>query len=90
MTNAKLFEKLRNLTKNAQNVDKEHIKSLRKVLRKLKKRQQKLADESLSLEKDHDRQKIDQEIEVLKLQRKKGIEVYKRLKKERKERKEHN
>jgi excinuclease UvrABC helicase subunit UvrB len=86
MTNAKLFEKLRNLTKNTKNVDKEHIKSLRKVLRKLKTRQHELADECQAAENDHDRQKIEQDIEVLKLQRKKGVEVYKRLKKERKER----
>ena len=85
MTNSKLLEKLRNLTKNASNVDEEHIKKLRKVLHKLKKRQQKLADERQEAENEHDRQKIDQEIEVLTLQRKKGVEVYKQLKKEHKE-----
>ena len=85
MTNVKLFEKLKHLTKNANNVDEEHIKKLRKVLRKLKKRQHKLADERQEGENDHDRQKIDQEIEVLKLQRRKGVEVYKRLKKEQEE-----
>ncbi|MCB1688543.1 MAG: hypothetical protein KDI33_08660 [Halioglobus sp.] len=90
MTSAKLFEKLRSLTRDAKNVDKEHIKKLRKVLRKLKKRQQKLAEECEAAANDHDRQKIEQEIEVLKLQRTKGVEVYKRLKKERKERKERN
>ena len=85
MTNGKLVEKLRNLTNNANNVDKEHIKKLRNVLRKLKKRQHKLADQRQEAENDHDRQKIDQEIEVLQLQRTKGVEVYKRLKKEREE-----
>lgn len=82
MKNAKLLEKLRNLINNANNVDEEYIKRLRKVLRKLKKRQQKLVDERQNAENDHDRQKIDQEIEVLQLQRKKGVEEYKRLKKE--------
>ncbi len=37
MTNAKLFEKLMNLTKNTDDVDREQIKKLRKVLRNLKK-----------------------------------------------------
>lgn len=85
MTNTKLLEKLRNLTKNTDDIDQEHIKKLRKVLRKLKKRQHKLADERQEAENDHDRQKIDQEIEVLQLQRKKGVEIYKRLKKEQEE-----
>ena len=83
MKNAKLIEKLRKLIKNRNNIDEEHIEKLRKVLRKLKKRQHKLADERQEAQNDHDRQKIDQEIEVLKLQRKKGVEIYKQLKKER-------
>ena len=45
MKSAKLLEKLRNLTNETEKVDEEHIKKLRKVLHKLKKRQQKLADE---------------------------------------------
>jgi hypothetical protein len=80
MTNAKLLEKLRNLTKNTEKADKEHIKKLRKVLHKLKKRKQKLADDLKEVGDDHDRQRIEQEIEVLQLQRKKGVEIYKRLK----------
>ncbi len=87
MTNTKLLEKLRNLTQKADKVDKEHIKALRKVLRKLKKRQQKLAEERLETDNDQDRQKIDQEVEVIQVQRSNGVRVYKRLKKEREERK---
>ena len=85
MTNAKLLEKLKNLTNEKSRVDKDHIEKLRKVLHKLKTRQKKLAEERQEVENDHDRQKIDQEIEVLQLQRTKGVEVYKRLKKEREE-----
>ena len=87
MTNAKLLDKLRALTKNADSVDKEHIKKLRKVLDKLKKRQHKLSDGLADLDSDHDRQKVEQEIMVLKLQRQKGVDVYKKLKQEREERK---
>jgi putative component of toxin-antitoxin plasmid stabilization module len=90
MTNTKLLDKLTALTKNADNADKEHIKKLHKVLKKLKKRQHKLADSLKEIDKhsDGDRQKIEQEISVLRLQRQKGSEVYKQLKKERKQRKE--
>lgn len=87
MTNSKLLDKLRALTQNADNADKEHIKKLRKVLHKLKKRQHKLADDLKDLDSDHDRQKIEQEIKVLQLQRQKGAAVYKQLKKAREERK---
>lgn len=84
MTNSKLLDKLKALTKNADNANKEHIKQLHKVLKKLKKRQQALAESLNDVESDHDRQKIEQEIKVIQLQRQKGVEVYKALKKERK------
>jgi hypothetical protein len=87
MTNAKLLDKLRALTQDADSADKEHIKKLRKVLDKLKKRQRKLADGLQDLDSDHERQKVEQEIMVLKLQRQKGVDVYKHLKKEREARK---
>lgn len=87
MATSKLLEKLRALLQNPDKADKEHIKKLGKVLKKLKKRQQKLAEQLQHLDGDDDRQKIEQEIEVLRLQRHKGVEVYKRLKEAREERK---
>jgi Zn-dependent M16 (insulinase) family peptidase len=84
MTNRKLLDKLKALTKGAEQADKEHIKKLRKVLKKLKKRQRELSDALGETDNDCDRQKIDQEITVLRLQRLKGLEVYKKLKEERK------
>ena len=84
MTNSKLLDKLKALTKNAENADKEHIKKLHKVLKKLKKRQHQLADGLKDIDNDHDREKFEQEINVLRLQRQKGVEVYKQLKKARK------
>jgi hypothetical protein len=89
MTNSKLLDKLKALTKNADSADKEHIKKLHKVLKKLKKQQHKLAESLKEVDSDSGRQKIEQEINVLQLQRQKGVEVYKQLKKERRERKEH-
>jgi hypothetical protein len=85
MTNSKLLDKLKALTKNADNANKEHIRKLHKVLKKLKKRQQTLAESLNDVHNDHDRQKVEQEIKVLRLQRQKGVEVYKQLKKERKD-----
>jgi hypothetical protein len=83
MTNSKLLDKLKALTKNADNANKEHIRKLHKVLKKLKKRQQTLAESLNDVHNDHDRQKVEQEIKVLRLQRQKGVEVYKQLKNER-------
>lgn len=80
MTNAKLFEKLGALLEIGDDADKKHIKKLRKVLQKLKKRQKELVASLQGAEGKHERRKIEQEIEVLKLQRNKGVKVYKRLK----------
>jgi len=80
MTNAKLFEKLGTLLEIGEDADKKHIKKLRKVLQKLKKRQKELVASLVEAEGKHERRKIEQEIEVLKLQRNKGVKVYKRLK----------
>ena len=80
MTNAKLFEKLRNLLEREDDADKQHIKKIRKVLHKLKNRQRKLEAGLEEIEGEHERQKIEQEIQVIKLQRQKGVKVYKQLK----------
>lgn len=80
MTNAKLFEKLRSLIERADDADKKHIKKIRKVLHKLKSRQRKLEADLEEIEGEHERQKIEQEIQVIQLQRQKGVEVYKQLK----------
>ncbi|MCB1696215.1 MAG: hypothetical protein KDI10_03805 [Halioglobus sp.] len=84
MTNAKLFAKLRSLLEDATNADKKHIQKIRKVLRKLKDRQADLRDSLVDVESLPERQKIEQEIAVITLQRVKGLEVYRRLKNARK------
>lgn len=80
MTNEKLLNKLGSLLETSEDADKKHIKKLRKVLRKLKKNQKELQAGLDEVRDDHERRKIKQEIEVLKLQRKKGVKVYKTLK----------
>jgi len=80
MTNARLFEKLGKLLDIGADADKKHIKKLRKVLQKLKKNQKELVASLDQVKGEHERRKITQDIEVLKLQRKKGVKVYKELK----------
>jgi len=76
MTNARLFDKLRTLIEDARDADKKHIKKLRKVLRKLKERQNELRDKLGDVDNPSERRKIEQEIAVISLQRGKGVEVY--------------
>ena len=80
MTNAKLIAKLRMLLEDAQNTDKKRIKKLRKVLGKLKKQQYALRDSLAEIKSPHERSRIEQEIEVITVQRSKGVEIYKQLK----------
>ena len=80
MTNDKLFKKLGTLLETEDDADKKHIKKLRKVLQKLKKSQKALHASLDQVDDEHERRKIKQDIEVLKLQRKKGVKVYKKLK----------
>ncbi len=87
MTNAKLFARLRTLIEDARDADKKHIKKLRKVLRKLKERQNELRHKLEDVDNQVERQKIEQEVAVISLQRGKGIEIYKQLKDARKKRK---
>ena len=88
MNNAKMFAKLWSLMEKADNADKKHIKKLRKILHQLKDRQHEL-EEGLEQVSDPDkRAKIRQEIDVIRLQRGKGAQVYKQVKAERKSRKE--
>ena len=72
MTNAKLFDKLRSLMAKADRADKKHIKKLRKVLHKLKDRQRELQEKLEKSESPQEQAKIQQEIDIIKLQRGKG------------------
>ena len=81
MTTPELLSKLRKLTDDVKGVDKKHIKKLRKVLHKLKSKQHKLKEELEEATAERDQRQLSQEIEVLKLQREKGVVAYKSLKK---------
>ena len=84
MTNARLFAKLHALIDDATHADKKHIRKLRKVLRKLKGRQHDLRDSLEGTDNLPEQRKIEQGIEVITLQRSKGVEIYKQLKRARK------
>ena len=88
MTNAKLFAKLRSLMKTRDNADKKHIKKLHNVLRKLKDRQRELEHSLEDSSSAGQQKKIMQEIDVIRLQREKGVKVYREIKAQRKARKE--
>ena len=88
MKNAKLFDKLRKLIDDASDADKKHLKKMRKVLRKLKERQLELRESLDAADNLTERQKIEQEIAVITLQRGKGVEIYKQLKLARKAKKQ--
>jgi predicted nucleic acid-binding Zn-ribbon protein len=81
MTTPELLKKLRKLTADVGSADKKHIKKLRKVLHKLKSKQHKLQEELEASTNERDARKLGQEIEVLKLQREKGVVAYKLRKK---------
>ena len=80
MTHEKLLERLGNLLETAEEADKKHIKKLRKVLQKLKKKQQELLISLGENDDESERRTIANKIQVIKLQRKKGAKVYKALK----------
>lgn len=81
MTTSELLKRLHKLTKDAGDANKKKIKKLRKLLRKLKDKQKTLSDSLKEVKAEKERRKILQEIEILKLQRRKGIVIYKQLKK---------
>jgi predicted nucleic acid-binding Zn-ribbon protein len=83
MTTSELLKKLHKLTENVERADKKQIKQLRKTLRKLKSKQSELKAKLEDTTGEHEARKIKQEIEVLKLQRTKGVRIYKELKRDR-------
>lgn len=85
MTSSELLKKLHKLTENVESADKKQIKQLRKTLRKLKSKQGELKGKLENTAGEHEARKLKQEIEVLKLQRTKGVRIYKELKRARKE-----
>jgi tRNA C32,U32 (ribose-2'-O)-methylase TrmJ len=78
MSEQKLLEKLSRLL-DKKNPNQEQIEKLHKVLHKLKKKQRAL-ESRLSEVNEEQRQELARSIEIIKLQRSKGLTAYKSLK----------
>ncbi|PLW70721.1 hypothetical protein [Pseudohalioglobus lutimaris] len=80
MKRKKLLKKLSDLLTIGTEADKDEVGKLRDVLKALKVKQADLQEELESVQGDHERRKISKQIEVIRRQREKGIEVYKSIK----------
>lgn len=76
----KLLKKLNKLTGLGESAGSKEIKKLHKVLRALKEKQEILRERLEQSEDEHEQRKITQQLEVIKRQREKGVEVYRQLK----------
>lgn len=76
----KHLDKLSRLLGQADDFDREQVKKLRKVLKALKSDQKKLQVKLAEAEGEHERRKLGHKLEVIRLQREKGVEVYRTLK----------
>lgn len=80
MKSSKLLKKLNKLIGLDRRADKEEIKKLRSVLKALKEKQAELANRLEQAEDEDARRKIQQKLEVIQLQREKGVAVYRQIK----------
>ncbi|MEP1472443.1 MAG: hypothetical protein ABJK20_17100 [Halieaceae bacterium] len=76
----KHLDKLSRLLGQDDGIDRDQLKKLRKVLKALKSDQEKLQAKLAEAEGEHERRKLGQKLEVIRLQREKGVEVYRTLK----------
>jgi hypothetical protein len=76
----KHLDKLSRLLGQDEDVDRERVKKLRKVLKALKSDQEKLQMKLAEAEGEQERRKLGQKLEVIRLQREKGVDVYRALK----------
>ena len=77
---AKLLDRLNRLMGLGEDADKEEIRKLRKVLKALKEKQFKVEKKLEQAAGEHERRKLQQQLEVIQHQRKKGVELYQTLK----------
>ncbi len=79
---SKLLKKLNHLMGLGDKADDKEVEKLRKVLKMLKAKQKKLTEDMESAEGKRERHRLQQQLEVIKRQREKGIAVYKSLREE--------
>ncbi|MEJ2575096.1 MAG: hypothetical protein P8106_00045 [Gammaproteobacteria bacterium] len=81
MKTTKLLDKLGHLIESPEDLDKQRLKKLRKLIEELKAKQKKLEHDLKSSEDEQDRHRLERSIQVVQSQRKKGHAVYKSMKK---------
>lgn len=80
MKTPKLLRKIQEFIDSDIKQQREHMKSVKEILKKLKKKQTSYK-EKLALEKDVEtRKQLQKELDIIFVQRKKGLKVYKELK----------
>ncbi len=80
MKTSKLLVKLGALVETADDLDKQHLKKLCKVIRALKEKQKKIENELKQEADEAKRARLQRSIEVIRSQRKKGCESYAAMK----------
>lgn len=80
MTKKKLLRKLQSLMDISSDADQKEIEKLHKVVKQLKHKQKRLEHRLEDAAEEAEQRKIRQDIEVIKLQRKKGAALYRQLK----------
>ncbi len=80
MNKGKLLKRLQSLLDQSDEARRNDIKKLHKVVKELKKKQKSLEHRLEDTTDDKERSKLRKDIEVIKLQRKKGAAVYRQLK----------
>ena len=80
MKTAKLLDKLGGLISKAPDLDAERLKKLRKIVKELKDKEKRLAKERRREKDPDEKHRLKMAEKVVHAQRKKGIEVYKGIK----------
>lgn len=80
MTKKKLLKRLQYLLDKSSDADKKEIEKLHKVVKQLKHKQKRLEHRLEDATEETEQRKIRQDIDVIKLQRKKGAALYRQLK----------
>lgn len=83
MNVSKLIDKLKDILSEERKAQLAKYSSLKKVLKSLKHEKNRLKDELENTRDEAYRQELESQLEIIKAQRKKGLKVLKKLKKER-------
>lgn len=80
MKRKKLLARLNDMLSTGVTDEQHDVSRLHDILKALKQKQRSLEEKLEDANGDHERRKISKQIEVIRLQREKGVEVYKSIK----------